>query len=66
MKVTSVSSSRTTEERTTEELQTQQHTEVLQEIGDAEEVISTSETKEMGMWEKLSDICIMPNSFKKG
>uniref|UniRef100_A0A8C8VHY4 HTH CENPB-type domain-containing protein n=1 Tax=Pelusios castaneus TaxID=367368 RepID=A0A8C8VHY4_9SAUR len=51
------------EELTTEELkelQTQQHTEVLQEIGDAEEaeeVISTSEIKEMlGMWEKLSDL----------
>ncbi|XP_039624723.1 tigger transposable element-derived protein 1-like [Polypterus senegalus] len=41
------------------ELQAQQHTEVLQEISDAEEaeeVISTSEIKEMlGMWEKLSD-----------
>eukprot|EP00106_Octopus_bimaculoides_P013869 XP_014781311.1 PREDICTED: tigger transposable element-derived protein 1-like [Octopus bimaculoides] len=37
------------------ELQKQQYT-VLQEIGDAEEVISISAIKEMlGMWEKLSD-----------
>ncbi|XP_059540726.1 uncharacterized protein LOC132228401 [Myotis daubentonii] len=49
------------EELTTQELkelQTQQHTEVLQEINDMEEeeVISVSEIKEMlGMWEKLSD-----------
>ena len=52
------------EELTTEELkelQTQQHTKVLHEIGtaeepEAEEVISTSEIKEMlGMWERLSE-----------
>ena len=52
------------EELTTEELmelQAQQHTEVLQEIGsdeepEAKEVLSTSEIKEMlGMWEKLSE-----------
>ncbi|XP_059512727.1 programmed cell death 1 ligand 2 isoform X2 [Myotis daubentonii] len=53
------------EELTTQELkelQTQQHTEVLQEIDDTEEeegeeVISISEIKEMlGLWEKLSDL----------
>ncbi|XP_015415779.1 PREDICTED: uncharacterized protein LOC107182194 [Myotis davidii] len=49
------------EELTTQELkelQTQQHTEVLQGIDDTEEeaAISISEIKEMlGMWEKLSD-----------
>ncbi|XP_051783372.1 tigger transposable element-derived protein 1-like isoform X1 [Erpetoichthys calabaricus] len=47
------------EELTTEELkelETQQHKEVLQEIREVEEVISTSEIKKMlGMWEKLSD-----------
>ncbi|XP_008104049.2 tigger transposable element-derived protein 1 [Anolis carolinensis] len=51
------------EELTTEELQElqeQQHAEVLQEINaeepEAEEVIHTSEIKEMlGMWEKISD-----------
>lgn len=39
------------------ELQTQQHTEVLQETDDAEEIVSSNEIKEMsGMWEKkLSD-----------
>ena len=50
-----------TQELTTEEiqeLQSQQHTEVMQEIGfkqSEEEVISTSEIKEiLGMWEKVS------------
>eukprot|EP00106_Octopus_bimaculoides_P007087 XP_014774529.1 PREDICTED: mediator of DNA damage checkpoint protein 1-like [Octopus bimaculoides] len=46
-----------TMEELTKEVQTQQHMEVLQEIGDAEEteeVISTSVIEEMsGMWEKL-------------
>ena len=43
-----------------QELQSQQHTEVLQEIGyekepKEEEVISTSETKEtLGVWERVS------------
>ncbi|GFU58281.1 tigger transposable element-derived protein 1 [Nephila pilipes] len=47
-----------TQELTTEEiqeLQSQQHTEVMQEIGFEEEVISTSEIKEiLGMWERVS------------
>lgn len=51
-----------TQELTTEEiqeLQSQQHTEVMQEIGfeesEEEEVISTSEIKEiLGMWERVS------------
>ena len=43
----------TTEEL--QELQSQQHSGVLQEIGFEEEVISTSEIKEiLGMWESVS------------
>ena len=46
------------EELTTEELQelqSQQHSRVLQEIGFEEEAISTSEIKEiLGMWERVS------------
>ncbi|UYV68918.1 hypothetical protein LAZ67_6001665 [Cordylochernes scorpioides] len=47
-----------TQELTTEEIQSKQHTEVMQVIGfeeSEEEVISTSEIKEiLGMWERVS------------
>lgn len=59
------------EELTTEELkelQTQQHTEVLQEIDNAEKVVSTSEIKEnLGRWEKKlqQGLRHLPNSLQK-
>ncbi|GIY76762.1 tigger transposable element-derived protein 1 [Caerostris darwini] len=61
-----------TQELTTEEiqeLQLQQHTEVMQEIGfeeSEEEVISTSEIKEiLGMWESVSQFVEKKNTQKK-
>ncbi|UYV73520.1 hypothetical protein LAZ67_10003933 [Cordylochernes scorpioides] len=61
-----------TQELTTEEiqeLQSQQHTEVMQVIGfeeSEEEVISTSEIKEiLGMWERVSQFVEKKNSQKK-
>lgn len=59
------------EELTTEELkelQTHKHTEVLQEIDNAEKVVSTSEIKEnLGIWEKKlqQGLRHLPDSLQK-